>query len=319
MCLSGRENLHELTIVPRYDFLLTCAVCISVSSLTRGQQVNVRKHVTVHPLLLLFFSSAHHPATNLHLCTWPSDNIQRQQTSQPSSLSHWTSAVCVSVYWADYVRHQTVSDRRTSFHTWGDVGLLTARTPAKGLCFVNSAVGFKTIAVVWISFVVKKKKNLIVFYQRWMTLLKLTQVGQDIPWLHPLSMSISGSVTMEMAYPRCLSSDHYFLSGLGTASWRPAHSSVQPNWPNQTLGRGSGLPGLSRSQTDPIPVIVWALCFHSGISCALNHRDIWEQTTPAELPVPNPDILFLFAAADMSHQNYLLIGDFFFPTYNWTM
>lgn len=70
--------------------------------------------------------------------------------------------------------------------------------------------------------------------------------------------------------PQSLSSDHYFLSGLVSANCRPAHS-VQPNWPNQMLGLRSDLPRHFLT-ANRIPVIVWALCLHSGISCTLNHR-----------------------------------------------
>lgn len=110
-----------------------------------------------------------------------------------------------------------------------------------------------------------------------------------------------------MAHPTASSSDHYFLSGLGSARRRPAHSSVQPNGPNQTLCTGFGLPRLLLT-TDWIPVIVWALCFHSGISCTLNHGGIWGQTIPVKLPAPKLDLLFYLAVirrhAD-SHRNSL--------------
>lgn len=123
-----------------------------------------------------------------------------------------------------------------------------------------------------------------------------------------------------MAHPTASSSDHYFLSGLGSARRRPAHSSVQPNGPNQTLRSGFGLPRLLLA-TDWIPVIVWALCFHSGISCTLNHGGIWGQTIPVKLPAPKLNLLFYLAAIRghaESHRNSLPTANIYINIYIYT-
>lgn len=120
-----------------------------------------------------------------------------------------------------------------------------------------------------------------------------------------------------MAHPTASSSDHYFLSGLGSARRRPAHSSVQPNGPNQTLRSGFGLPRLLLA-TDWIPVIVWALCFHSGISCTLNHGGIWGQTIPVKLPAPKLNLLFYLAVIRghaESHRNSLPTANIYINIY----
>lgn len=117
-----------------------------------------------------------------------------------------------------------------------------------------------------------------------MTLLKLTQVGQDILWLHPLF--ISESVTMVIASPKA--SHQIIIFSLDSA----AQTAVQPTPPcSQTalikrLAMDLVSPG-SRSPPTWISVIVWVLCFHSGISCTLNHRCVWGQTTPVKVPDPN--------------------------------
>lgn len=102
-------------------------VCTSVLSCLE-QQVYITE---TWPSTLLFYSSCHHTPRPL-ICTSVRDraNIQWQQISQ---LTHYEMGhrLCVSVYRGDYVRHQTVSDRQHSFHTWGDVEL-TAETPVKG-------------------------------------------------------------------------------------------------------------------------------------------------------------------------------------------
>lgn len=123
-----------------------------------------------------------------------------------------------------------------------------------------------------------------------------------------------------MAHPTASSSDHYFLSGLGSARRRPAHSSVQPNGPNQTLRSGFGLPRLLLA-TDWIPVIVWALCFHSGISCTLNHWGIWGQTIPVKLPAPKLNPLFYLAVIRghaESHRNSLPTANIYINIYIYT-
>lgn len=76
------------------------------------------------------------------------------------------------------------------------------------------------------------------FYQHWTALLKLTQVGQDIPLItSPLYLHLWIGYHGDFL-SQSFSSDHYFLSGLGDATRCLAHSFEQPNWPDQTLGRG---------------------------------------------------------------------------------
>lgn len=55
------------------------------------------------------------------------------------------------------------------------------------------------------------------------------------------------------------------------------HATSQPAFP---WGQTAQIKRLAASQ---IPVIVWALCLHSGIGCALHHGDIWEQTYDAHI------------------------------------
>lgn len=116
--------------------------------------------------------------------------------SRYHSLAHYQFGhqLCVPVYRGDYVRHQRVSDRQQSFHSWRDVGLLTAEAPAKAavsyllLLFLETwQCELQPSHAVYISSLTKKRVRM--FYQNWMTLLRFTQGDQGIPWLHPLSIS----------------------------------------------------------------------------------------------------------------------------------
>lgn len=202
--------------------------------------------------------------------------------SRYHSLAHYQFGhqLCVPVYRGDYVRHQRVSDRQQSFHSWRDVGLLTAEAPAKAavsyllLLFLETwQCELQPSHTVYISSLTKKRveKEYLckcftkIGWHYWDLLREIRASHDYIPSPFHLRIGYYGD-----DLPQSLSSDHYFLSGLVSANCRPAHS-VQPNWPNQMLGLRSGLPRHFLT-ANRIPVIVWALCLHSGISCTLNHR-----------------------------------------------
>lgn len=118
--------------VPTYQSLLiACESCHLYFALVANKQVDFRENVSVHPLVLLIFPSPTSP-TNLCSRSRPS---RHPATADHRGLAHYLIGCRprVSVYWGDYVRRQTASDRQQSFHTWGDVGLLTAEPPAKGV------------------------------------------------------------------------------------------------------------------------------------------------------------------------------------------
>lgn len=146
-----------------------------------------------HPCSL--FTTPHTSHTRVPASPHGRANIQREQISQPSSLSDWTSTVCLCILrWLrlppDSVRQTAVIShlRRRRLPDSGD--------RAKRLCFaLYLSLLFPGSTLIynhhtWFASALWQKLCLVcTFYQHWTALLKLTQVGQDIPWLHPLSIS----------------------------------------------------------------------------------------------------------------------------------
>lgn len=166
--------------VPTYQSLLiACESCHLYFALVANKQVDFRENVSVHPLVLLIFPS---PTSPTNLCSRSRPSRHPAAASLITSLDVGRVSLCTEVITFDARQHQTDSSHFTHEETldsWQQ-----SRRP-KVCALVPGKHWFEAVArCLHRRRVGNKICFSTCFTNRLMTLLKLTQVGQDIPWLH---------------------------------------------------------------------------------------------------------------------------------------